>query len=69
MVKSMSKDGINFTGKGGLLKSEFLASEKQLFLNALREKLKELFDFNILFRASQNSGNYVYSIYTTLFGR
>jgi ATP-dependent helicase/nuclease subunit B len=69
IVKTMSKDGINFTGKNGLLKEEFLASEKQIFLNALRAKLKELFDFNIPFRASQNPGNYVYSIYTTLFGK
>ncbi|PWS27653.1 ATP-dependent nuclease subunit B [Pedobacter yonginense] len=69
VVKNMRKEGIHFTGKGGILKSEFLAAEKQLFLNALREKLKELFDFNTPFRASQNSGNYVYSIYTTLFGR
>lgn len=69
VVKTMSKDGIHFTGKGGLLRNEFLASEKQAFLNALRTKLKELFDYSIPFRASQNSGNYVYSIYTTLFGR
>ncbi len=69
IVKTMTKEGVSFAGKGGILKDDFLASEKQLFLNALKEKLKELFDYNIPFRASQNSGNYVYSIYTTLFGR
>ncbi|TDG37121.1 PD-(D/E)XK nuclease family protein [Pedobacter changchengzhani] len=69
IVKTMSKDGINFNGKGGLLKGDFLANEKQIFLNALRNKLKELFDYDIPFRASQVPGNYVYSIYTTLFGR
>ncbi|RZL46419.1 MAG: PD-(D/E)XK nuclease family protein [Pedobacter sp.] len=69
IVKTMSKDGITFSGKNGVLRDEFLASEKLLFLNALRLKLKELFDFNIPFRASQVPGNYVYSIYTTLFGR
>jgi hypothetical protein len=69
IVKTMSKDGVSFNGKGGLLKAEFLVSEKQVFLTALRSKLKELFDYSIPFRASQNPGNYVYSIYTTLFGR
>ena len=69
IVKTMSKEGVSFNGKGGLLKAEFLASEKQVFLTALRSKLKELFDYSIPFRASQNPGNYVYSIYTTLFGR
>jgi len=69
IVKTMSKDGITFSGKNGVLRDEFLASEKLLFLNALKLKLKELFDYNIPFRASQVPGNYVYSIYTTLFGR
>ncbi|MCX2576288.1 PD-(D/E)XK nuclease family protein [Pedobacter sandarakinus] len=69
IVKTMSKEGITFTGKNGVLKDAFLASEKMLFLQALREKLKELFDYSIPFRASQVPGNYVYSIYTTLFGR
>ena len=69
IVKTMTKDGITFSGKNGVLRDEFLASEKLLFLNALKLKLKELFDYNIPFRASQVPGNYVYSIYTTLFGR
>jgi ATP-dependent helicase/nuclease subunit B len=69
IVKTMNKEGVSFTGKGGHLKDEFLASEKLVFLTALRTKLKELFDYTIPFRASQNPGNYVYSIYTTLFGR
>ncbi|RZJ20437.1 MAG: PD-(D/E)XK nuclease family protein [Acinetobacter sp.] len=69
IVKTMSKEGITFSGKNGVLRDEFLASEKLLFLNALQLKLKELFDYNIPFRASQVPGNYVYSIYTTLFGR
>ena len=69
IVKIMDKDGVNFSGKGGLLTGDCLATEKQVFLNSLGEKLKELFDFNIPFRASQVPGNYVYSIYTTLFGR
>ncbi len=69
IVKTMSREGINFTGKGGLLKDDFLAVEKEIFINALKKKLAELFDYNIPFRASANPGNYPYSIYTTLFGR
>lgn len=69
VVKTMSDRIVNFSAKNRILKDEFLASEKILFLNALKEKLKELFDFSIPFRASQQPGNYVYSIYTTLFGR
>lgn len=68
IVKTMSDKKVNFIGKGGLLKDDFLVGEKQLFLSALREKLKELFDYSIPFRASQVPGNYSYSIYTTLFG-
>ena len=68
VVKTMSKEGIFFTGKEGLLNGEILASEKQIFLTALRAKLKELFDYNIPFKASKNPNNYTYSIYTTLFG-
>ncbi|MES2417464.1 MAG: PD-(D/E)XK nuclease family protein [Bacteroidota bacterium] len=69
IVKIMSKEGINFNAKGGLLKADFLASEKQIFITALKEKLKELFDYTIPFRASQNPKNYPYSIYKTLFGK
>ena len=68
VVKTMSKEGIFFTGKEGLLNGEILASEKQIFLTALRAKLKELFDYDIPFKASKNPNNYTYSIYTTLFG-
>ena len=68
VVRTMSKEGIFFTGKEGLLSGEILAREKQLYLTALREKLKELFDYSIPFKASKNPSNYVYSIYTTLFG-
>ncbi len=69
VVKTMSDKVVNFTGKGGLLKNEFLATEKQVFLIAMREKLKELFDYTIPFKVSKNPGNYTYSIYTTLFGK
>ncbi|MEJ5994046.1 PD-(D/E)XK nuclease family protein [Pedobacter sp. Du54] len=69
IVKTMRKEGVNFTSKNGLLKDEFLVTEKQAFQNALREKLKELFDFNIPFKASENPANYPYSIYKTLFGK
>lgn len=69
IVKTMQKEGVNFTGKEGLLKDDFLATEKRTFQNALREKLRELFDFSLPFRASQNPANYPYSIYKTLFGR
>lgn len=68
VVKTMSDGKVNFTNKEGLLKGELLANEKQAFLNALSQKLQELFDYNIPFKASKNPGNYVYSIYTTLFG-
>lgn len=69
IVKTMNKEGVNFSTKNGILKADFLASEKQIFLNSLRDKLQELFDYSIPFSASQNPGNYVYSIYTTLFGK
>jgi ATP-dependent helicase/DNAse subunit B len=68
VVKTMSDGKVNFTNKEGLMKGELLANEKQAFLNALSQKLQELFDYNIPFKASKNPGNYVYSIYTTLFG-
>jgi hypothetical protein len=68
VVKTMSDGKVNFTNKEGLLKGELLANEKQAFLNALSQKLQELFDYNIPFKVSKNPGNYVYSIYTTLFG-
>lgn len=68
VVKTMSDGKVNFTNKEGLLKDELLTNEKEAFLNALRVKLQELFDYNIPFKASKNPDNYVYSIYTTLFG-
>lgn len=68
IVKTMSKDGVSFNGKAGLLKGEALSLEKQVFLNAMRNKLQELFDYNIPFRASTVPANYSYSIYKTLFG-
>lgn len=69
IVKTMSNKEVNFATKEGLLKGEFLESEKQLFCSALKDKLKELFDYSIPFRASQNPANYPYSIYKTLFGK
>ena len=69
LVKAMSNKEISFSTKAGILNGEFLESEKALFLEAMKEKLKELFDFNTPFRASRNPSNYPYSIYKTLFGK
>lgn len=69
VVRTMGSNGVNFIRKEGRLAGEFLVSEKELFATALRTKLKELFDYNIPFKASKNPKNYPYSIYTTLFGR
>lgn len=63
-----SKEGVIFYGDEGLLTGEFLALQKVEFLTKLKEKLTELFDVNIPFRASQAPDNYSYSIYKTLFG-
>lgn len=69
IVKTMNKEGITFLGKNGVLRDGFLAAEKSEFLKALTLKLKELFDYTIPFKVSQNPNNYTYSIYKNLFGR
>ncbi|WP_299568355.1 PD-(D/E)XK nuclease family protein [uncultured Pedobacter sp.] len=69
VVKNMRTEGVNFKkGKEGELLGAFLANEKQVFLDSLRKKLEELFNYDIPFKASAKPKNYSYSIYKTLFG-
>ncbi|MET4083131.1 ATP-dependent helicase/nuclease subunit B [Pedobacter sp. UYP30] len=69
ILKTMGKGETLFNGSAGVLDAEVLAKEKELFMAETNKKLSELFDVNIPFRASENPKNYVYSIYTTLFGK
>ncbi|MBS1748175.1 MAG: PD-(D/E)XK nuclease family protein [Bacteroidetes bacterium] len=67
IVRTMTKDGIHFSNKDGKMEGQALAELKQAFLSALENKLSELFDDDIPFKASEVPDNYTYSIYTTLF--
>ncbi|MGY3052945.1 ATP-dependent helicase/nuclease subunit B [Pedobacter sp. UYEF25] len=69
ILKTMGKGETLFRNNTGHLKEEFLAIEKAFFLEETQRKLTELFNVNIPFKASKNPTNYVYSIYTTLFGK
>lgn len=68
VVRNMSKEGIRFKNKSGLLEQEPLSGFKPLFGEQLALKLAELFDENIPFRASEVPDNYTYSAYKKLFG-
>ena len=69
ILKTMGKGETLFKGSSGVLKDKFLATEKELFMVETKRKLSELFDVNIPFKVSKNPSNYIYSIYTTLFGK
>lgn len=69
ILKTMNLEGVLFKGSNQVLSKEFLATEKEHFMIETKNKLAELFDFNVPFRASKNPDNYMYSIYTTLFGK
>jgi len=62
------KDGsVLFKSGKKELAGDYLAKIKALFLAGLENKLAELFDEDIPFRASAVADNYAYSIYTTLY--
>lgn len=60
--------GVAFDGKSGVLTGQCLASEKQIFVDELKAKLAELFDYNKPFKLSATPTNYQYSIYKDLMG-
>lgn len=68
VVKTMSQEGVWFRSGRQQLHGEHLREVKIQFLDALREKLTELFNTPV-FRSSMIEDNYKYSIYKTLFGK
>lgn len=67
VVRSMKEEGIYFKKRKEILQGESLTEFKPEFIIALENKLAELFDDDIPFKASEVKENYPYSIYTTLF--
>ncbi len=67
VVRSMKEKGIVFSSNRKQLEGPFLTELKPAFLAGLENKLAELFDEDIPFKASEVADNYMYSIYTTLF--
>lgn len=67
VVRTMKDKGIVFSSNRKALEGPFLAELKPAFLAELENKLAELFDEDIPFKASEVADNYMYSIYTTLF--
>jgi hypothetical protein len=67
VVRTMSENGILFSKTKEVLEGGSLAAFKPEFLTGLQNKLAELFDIDIPFKASEVEKNYEYSIYTTLF--
>jgi hypothetical protein len=67
VVRSMKENGIVFKSGKKELEGAYLAELKPAFLTGLENKLAELFDEDIPFKASEVADNYMYSIYTTLF--
>jgi len=67
VVRTMQEEGIYFKSKKKNLEGIWLSEVKPAFLAGLENKLAELFDEDIPFKASEVADNYMYSIYTTLF--
>jgi hypothetical protein len=67
VVRTMQQEGILFRSNKKDLEGAFLSEIKPVFLKGLENKLAELFDEDIPFKASEVADNYTYSIYTTLF--
>ncbi|HEX5151712.1 MAG TPA: PD-(D/E)XK nuclease family protein [Parafilimonas sp.] len=67
VVRTMQEEGTLFKAEKKELKEAFLSEVKPLFLAGLENKLSELFDEDIPFKASEVADNYAYSIYTTLY--
>lgn len=69
VVKTMGDGNVYFRSRKSTLAEAYLEEIKPLFLLQLQNKVAELFDLSIPFRASEVPDNYVYSIYKTLFGK
>lgn len=69
VVKTMADGKVHFSSNRMSLTEDFLADTNAEFMQNLREKLAELFNLDIPFRASLEPENYKYSIYKTLFER
>ncbi len=67
VVKTMADGNVHFRSGRQVLKDDYLAEIKPLFLEELRKKVAELFNEEIPFQLSLESSNYDYSIYKTLF--
>lgn len=67
-VRTMVNEDVYFRSGQRLLNDAFLEEIKPVFLGLLQEKISEIFDLNVPFKASTVPNNYMYSIYTTLFG-
>ncbi len=68
VVKTMADGNVYFRSRKSTLSDAYLEEVKPLFLAHLQQKVAEIFDLNIPFRASEVPDNYSYSIYKTLFG-
>jgi hypothetical protein len=67
VVKTMADGHVYFRSRKSTLSDAYLEEVKPLFLSQLQEKVAELFNEDIPFRASAVPDNYSYSIYKTLF--
>ncbi|RWU07439.1 PD-(D/E)XK nuclease family protein [Pedobacter chitinilyticus] len=68
VVKTMADGNVYFRSRKSTLSDAYLEEVKPLFLAQLQQKVAEIFDLNVPFRASAVPDNYSYSIYKTLFG-
>ncbi len=68
VVKTMADGNVYFRSRKSTLSDAYLEEVKPLFLAQLQQKVAEIFDLNVPFRASEVPDNYSYSIYKTLFG-
>lgn len=68
VVKTMADGNVYFRSRKSTLSDAYLEEVKPLFLAQLQQKVAEIFDLNVPFRASAIPDNYSYSIYKTLFG-
>jgi len=68
VVKTMTDGKVHFRSRKSSLSEAYLEEVKPLFLSELQDKVAELFDLEVPFRASSIPDNYSYSIYKKLFG-
>ncbi len=67
VVRTMKEGNVLFKSGKKELAGDYLTEMKALFLAGLENKLAELFDEDIPFKASEVADNYMYSIYKSLF--